>query len=111
MRSHRKDRRLSIIGTTGLIGSMFAPAAGRMSAGEWFTTGKIFNPQGKDLYDFANDLLAQYTGIDTREGWPRFSIPWGLVTVVASQLGAKAVQKFGGKALNNIPIVGKYVKW
>jgi hypothetical protein len=82
-----------------------------MSAGAWVMSGRLFNPQGEDLRHFANDLMAQYTGFDTREGFPKWSIPWGLVSIVTSQIGAKVAQKFGGSAISKLPFVGKYVKW
>ena len=110
----KKDRRLSIIGTAGAVGSVFVPRrAEQMSMGAWlkqWTTGER-QFQAEDVEHFVADTVGQYTGFDWRAGQPMFSVPWATVTIVASGIAAKIANKFGGKYLKNVPIVGKYVKF
>ena len=114
-RRRRPKRKISIIGSIGAVGSVFAPAEGRTSMGEWirqWLSGERPIGQGEDMMHFANDTLAQYTGIDTRQNFPRFSIPWGLVTIVATQLGSRLIAKTGAnKVFNNLPAPLNKIKW
>ena len=110
----RKDKRISLIGTAGAVGSIFVPRrAEQKSMGswlkEWVTGERQFNPA--DMEHFLGDTVGQYTGFDWRSGQPTFSIPWATVTIIATGIAAKVANKYGGKYLKNLPIVGKYVKF
>jgi hypothetical protein len=103
-RARKGPRKFPILPIVAGVGSIWAGADGRMSAGAWIQSGRLWNPQGMDLYHFANDFMAQYTGIDTREGFPRFSIPWGTVTILAGVIGSRIAGMLGAnKVFNSLP--------
>ena len=110
----RKDRRISLIGTAGAVGSMFVPRTpDAMSMGqwlkEWLTQEREFKPE--DMNDFLADTVGQYTGFDWRENKARWSVPWATVTIIATGFAARIANKYGGKYLKNLPLVGKHIKF
>jgi hypothetical protein len=111
---HRKrDKRISIIGTAGAVGSLFVgDSAGHKSLGAWamdFATGKIpMTDIGNKAQYILSDTMAQYTGYSYIDG--KWSIPMGTVTLIASSIAASIAGKFGNKYIKNLPFIGKYVK-
>ena len=110
-RRRRPKRKLSIIGTTGAIGSLFVPQGrpGAMSMGqwilEWVTKKRQFRTE--DVQAMLYDGVAQYTGYHPKMGW---GIPWATVTLIGSGIAAKVANRFAGRYVSDIPFVGKYIK-
>jgi hypothetical protein len=108
-----KDKRISIIGTAGVVGSLFTPQISNiahMSLGEWIV--RIVKGQEPDIVHKVDyvlaDTLAQYTGYHFKDcSW---GIPMGTVVLLLSGVASKVAGKFGNKYLKNVPLVGKYVK-
>lgn len=106
----RRDRRFSIIGTTGAIGSIFAGATNHKSLGSWvvdFATGKETDFANKAPY-MLSDTIAQFTGYSYMDG--TWNIPVGTVVLIGSSIAASIAGRFGNKYLRNIPMLGRYVK-
>ena len=109
-RTHKKDKRFSIIGTSGAVGSLFAGAANHKSIGSWivdFAQGRETDIGNKAPY-MMSDLIAQYTGYSYMDG--TWNIPTGTLVLVGSSIAAGVAGRFGNKYLKNIPLIGKYVK-
>jgi len=109
-----RDRRISLIGTAGAVGSIFIPRRPEQaSMGQWFKEWALQEREFKpdDMNDFLADTVGQYTGFDWRKDQPQWSIPWATVAIVASGFAAKIANKYGGKYLKNLPMVGKYIKF
>lgn len=112
-RRRRKDKRISLIGTAGTVGSVFIPRTPQqMSMGswlyQWMTGQRQFRTE--DMEHFLGDTVGQYTGFDWRQGQPQWSIPWATVAIIASGIASKIAGKYGNKYMKNIPLIGKYVK-
>ena len=110
----KKDKRISLIGTAGAIGSIFVPRDGQMSMGQWlmeWANGTRQFGQGEDINHFLADTVGQYTGFDWREGAVKWKIPWATVTIMTTGIASKVANKFGGRYLRNVPLIGKYVKF
>jgi len=110
----RKDKRVSLIGTAGAVGSVFVPRTpSQMSMGswlmQWMKGERAFCTE--DVEHFLGDTVGQYTGFDWREGQAQWSIPWATVTLIASGIASKVANKYGSKYLKNVPVIGKYVKF
>jgi len=111
-RRRHKDRRISIIGTTGAVDSIFAGASNHKSLGSWavdFATGK------ESMSDFGNkapyilsDTIAQYTGYSFIDG--TWNIPMGTLVLIGSSIAAGIAGRFGNKYISRLPFVGKYIK-
>jgi hypothetical protein len=108
----RRDKRFSIIGTAGAIGSIFAPAPNHMSLGQWlvdFATGKTPTSEiGNKMPYVISDTIAQYTGYSFMDG--TWNLPTGTIVLIGSSIAASIAGRFGNKHLKNIPFIGKYVK-
>lgn len=106
-----KDRRFSIIGTIGAIGSFFVPRdSSHRSGGQWaldFAQGKEQINADKITYALS-DTVAQYTGYNFKDG--SWGVPMATVVLVASGLAASVAGRFGNKHLKKIPMIGRYVK-
>jgi len=116
-RSYRrkKDKRISLIGTAGAIGSIFIPRGHKdaWSMGKWlvdWATG-VREVHPDYMNAFLADTVGQYTGFDWREDQPRWAIPWATVAIIASGFAAKIANKFGGQYLSKTPLIGKYIKF
>ena len=113
-RKRKKDKRISMIGTAGAVGSVFVPRRPEQASmgqwlKEWMTQERAFDT--KDVNDFLADTVGQYTGFDWRKDQPQWSVPWATVAIVASAFAAKIANKYGGKYLKNLPLVGKHIKF
>jgi hypothetical protein len=113
-RRRHKDRRISVIGTVGAVGSTFAPRVGStMGIGQWVLNtllGKSPNLTEQDgFYNGVSDMIAQYVGYDPRFG--NWGIPSGTITLIGSAIAAKIANKFGKGTIERLPWIGKYVKW
>jgi len=110
-RRGRPKRKLSIIGTTGAIGSLFVPQgrSGAMSMGQWWLEWATKKRQfrNEDVQAMLYDGVAQYTGYHPNYGW---GIPWATVTLIGSGIAAKAANRFAGRYVSDIPFIGKYIK-
>jgi hypothetical protein len=108
-RRHR-DKRFSIIGTAGTVGSLFAGATNHKSLGSWvvdFATGKETDFANKAEY-MLSDGIAQYIGYSFKDG--TWNLPTGTIVLIGSSIAAGIAGKFGNKYLKNIPMLGKYIK-
>jgi len=106
-----KDRRFSIIGTIGAVGSLFVSRdTTHRSLGQWtmdFATKKEELNADKIQYALS-DGIAQYTGYCFKDG--SWGIPTATVVLVASGMAASIAGRFGNKHLKKIPMIGRYVK-
>jgi len=110
-RRGKRDRRMSIIGTAGAIGSIFVPRdSGHMSLGQWilrFARGEETDLGAKADY-ILSDTIAQYIGYNFKDG--TWGIPMATVVLAGSGFAASVAGKFGNKYISRVPYVGNYIK-
>lgn len=106
-----KDRRFSIIGTIGAVGSLFVPRdSSHRSLGQWimdFASGREKDVAGKMEY-ILSDTLAQYVGYSFKDG--SWGVPMATVTLIGSGIAASVAGRFGNKHIKKLPVVGRYIK-
>jgi len=110
-RRRRTQKRISLIGTAGAIGSVFVPQgrSGAWSMGRWLEkwakSGKI---PSQDVQPMLYDTMGQYIGYHPTQGW---GIPWATVTIIGAGIASKIANKYGGQYLRNLPWIGKYIRF